>query len=129
MIFATTLPIRLVSEANAHEHYRVRSKRARAQGQAVGLVCRVPLRYALRDHGALAVTITRIAPRELDSDNLQGSGKHVRDAVASVLGIDDRDKRVTWIVKQEKGKAKEYAVRIEVAKLGEVACPTCGRAA
>lgn len=128
MIFAITLPIRLVSEANAHEHYRRRQKRAQLQGNATALACRAGLRNALAS-APLHVAIVRIAPRELDSDNLQGSGKHVRDAVASVLGIDDRDKRVTWVVRQERGKAKEYAVRIEVAKLREVACPTCGRAA
>lgn len=129
MIFTIALPIKLVSEANAHEHWRKRQKRAQVQGQVTGLACRVPLRHALRDHGPLVVGITRVAPRALDSDNLQGSGKHVRDSVAACLGIDDKDPRVTWVVRQEKGKPKEYAVRIEVSKASDVACPHCGRAA
>lgn len=54
----------------------------------------------------LVVLLTRVAPRELDSDNLQGALKHVRDGVADALGVDDRDERVTWApCDQRKGKA------------------------
>ena len=56
------------------------------------------------------VTITRLAPTSLDSDNLQGSAKHVRDAIAAWLGVDDRDPRVTWHVGQE--RQKTYGVRL-----------------
>jgi hypothetical protein len=100
----------LVSEANAHEHYRERSNRAAMQHAAVGSSLRVlaggPLAPPCR------VVITRTAARGLDTDNLQGSGKHVRDAVAKWLGVDDRDRRVEWFVAQEKGPV---AVVIEVA--------------
>ena len=37
----------------------------------------------------IVVTITRLGPRALDSDNLASSGKHVRDAIATWLGVDD----------------------------------------
>lgn len=124
MIFAVTLPIKLVSEANAHQDWRKRAKRAKAQGHVTTLACRAGLRFAMAD-APLIVTITRIAPRALDSDNLQGAGKHVRDAVAICLGIDDRDPRVEWRVRQEKGAPKSYATRIEVAKLASVVCPHC----
>lgn len=60
------------------------------------------------------VVLTRIAPRELDDDNLARSFKAVRDQVAVHLGVDDRSKLVTWRYAQEKGKPREYAVRIEV---------------
>lgn len=50
--------------------------------ESMGVCCRVVLIAALR--------------RELDSDNLQSSLKALRDAVAEWLGVDDRDKRVTW---------------------------------
>lgn len=53
-----------------------------------------------------------MAPRGLDTDNLQGSAKHVRDAVARWLGVNDRDPRVTWHVGQEHGRV--YEVRIVV---------------
>ena len=57
------------------------------------------------------VRIVRVSRSRLDTDNLQGSAKHVRDAVARWLGVDDRDPRVTWHVGQESGAT---AVRIVV---------------
>jgi hypothetical protein len=65
----------------------------------------------------LEVHLTRIAPRELDDDNLRGALKSTRDGVADALGIDDRDPRVRWGYGQERGKVREYAVRVEVARL------------
>lgn len=67
----------------------------------------------------LIVTIYRIAPRELDDDNLRGAAKAVRDSVAECLGIDDRDPRCTWNYGQIRGKVKEYAVRICIEVRGE----------
>ena len=105
-----TIPgLQLVSEANAHEHYRERSNRAATHHAVVGSTLRVlggaPPAPPCR------VVITRVSARGLDTDNLQGSAKHVRDAVAKWLGVDDRDPRVEWPVVQEKGPA---AVVIEV---------------
>lgn len=103
--------LRLVSEANAHAHYRERSARAKAQRHAVHV--------ALVDYAPplvpAVVRIVRVAPNALDTDNLTGSAKHVRDAVAEWLGIDDRDERVTWHVGQEKGDPREYAVRVLIS--------------
>lgn len=108
-----TLPIRLVSEANAHEHWRSRQRRAKAQREAAYVL----IRYAL-SHSPVAipatVTITRIAPNMLDSDNCVGSAKHVRDGIADALGVNDRDPRVTWVVRQERGRSKEYAVKVVI---------------
>ncbi len=60
----------------------------------------------------LVVTMTRVAPSSgLDSDNMVGSMKHVRDAIAGVLGIDDKDPRVEWRVNQRKGP---WSVEIHV---------------
>lgn len=104
---AFTVPVRTVSEANAHEHWRVRQKRAKVQRFYASLLTRVP------DHWDKAiVTLTRIAPRALDSDNLAGSQKHVRDGIADTLGIDDRDPRVEWRYAQRRGKPREYAVEV-----------------
>lgn len=60
------------------------------------------------------VRITRIAPRLLDSDNLEASLKYVRDGVAKALGIDDRDPRVRYVVDQRKGEPKTNLVRLEL---------------
>jgi hypothetical protein len=121
-MIAVTIPLRTVSEANSHEHWRKRQKRAKGQRDAAGLVVRSELyRQGLRDWWAAlgraaVVTLTRIAPRSLDSDNLSGSQKHVRDGVADAMFIDDRDPRVTWAYAQERGAKGQYAVRIEIRR-------------
>jgi hypothetical protein len=60
------------------------------------------------------VELTRIAPRALDDDNLRGALKAVRDGVADVLGIDDRDPRVVWDYEQAHGAPREYGVKIVI---------------
>jgi hypothetical protein len=51
------------------------------------------------------VTFTRAAPgRGLDpEENLPGSLKAVKDELAKLLGVDDRDPRLTWRYQQERG--------------------------
>ena len=113
-VTATFEGMRLVSEANAREHWQVRARRVKRQRRAVS--------GALEgveppDGHTHLVTIVRQGPRLLDSDNLAGSAKAVRDAVAEWLGVDDGpDAPVRWTVTQ--GKAKTYAcvVRIEGLK-------------
>ena len=133
MRVAVTLPIRLVSEANSHTHWRERQKRAKEQR----LAAEMSLRAAVRNMRGrlvlnpwiptiLVVTITRIAPRALDSDNAVGSAKHIRDGVADALGVNDRDPRVEWVVRQRKSdghampSVPAYAVEIVI----EAAKPT-----
>jgi len=121
MISLTIPGLRLVSEANAHEHWRHRAKRAEAQRAATLLLARTALARG-RPQLPLVVTITRLGPGKLDSDNLTGSAKHVRDGVAQALGIDDGDDRVTWVVGWR--KAKGYGVEVTIA--ARTCCPTCG---
>lgn len=122
-MISVTIPLRTVSEANRHEHWRARQKRAKGQRTVAELVVRAQGRIVTKGFGLfftdiivkpLTVTITRLSPRQLDSDNLASSQKHVRDGVADALGIDDRDPRVTWLYAQE--KAKTYGVRIEIRR-------------
>jgi hypothetical protein len=61
------------------------------------------------------VTLTRIAPRALDDDNLRGALKATRDEVAAWLLVDDRDPRVTWTYAERRGAVREYAVEVSVA--------------
>jgi hypothetical protein len=112
---AFELALRTVSEANRHEHWRVRQKRAKAHRHAawaaMSLAPKVTLERPLR------VTLTRVGPRDLDSDNLPVSMKHVRDGIADALGIDDRDPRVSWHYAQARGPSpKHYAVRVVIAE-------------
>lgn len=118
-----TLPVKLVSEANSHTHWRNRQMRAKghrstARNVLLTVFPASPMWGEVANGCSLRVTLTRIAPRSLDCDNLAGSGKHVRDGVADALGIDDRDPRVKWLYAQRKGKPNEYAchVLIEVAE-------------
>ena len=110
-----TIPLRTYSEANKREHWAVKAKRVKSQRMAVW--AKWPIvegeRYRTRDK-SFTVYLTRIAPRELDGDNLQRSFKALRDEVAKQLGVDDRDKRICWEYHQCKGKPKQYGVEIEI---------------
>lgn len=114
------VPIRTVSESNARGHWSRRAKRTRDARGLVKLVlgARVssaPLRFP--SPMLLAVVLTRIAPRALDGhDNLRAALKGCVDGVADWLGIDDRDPRVEWRYAQQRGAARQYAVRVEVLR-------------
>lgn len=115
MTVTVTLPIRTESEANLREHWAPKSRRARDQRGTARIILRQP-QYAelFRHHGKFEITMTRIGVRTLDPDNLANSFKHVQDGIADALGIDDGSSRITWEYAQEKGKPKEYSVRIEI---------------
>jgi hypothetical protein len=109
-----TLPVKIESSLNLREHWRVRANRNTSHRAAAFFVLKA-LGIGVGDRPtACTITLTRIAPRELDDDNLAGGCKSVRDGVADWLGIDDGDKRLTWVYRQEKGAPKHYACRIEV---------------
>ena len=108
------LPLHTVSTLNAREHWSKRARRA-AEHRAVARMV-----LAARVRGLqlpVQVTLIRVAPRELDLDNLQGSLKSVRDGIADALGVDDRTPLVTWVYQQERGEPREYGVRVEVEKV------------
>lgn len=115
-LIAAKFPARLVSEANEREHWRVRKKRAKAHRaeakRALGTDIKGPPPPYL-------ITITRIGPKTLDTDNLAGSAKHVRDGVADWLGIDDGDPRLTWKYAQRSAGPGVYACEITI----ESECP------
>ena len=106
---AFSMPIRLVSLANVREHWAKRASRAKLQRSHVKFFCP---QFDL----PCVVTITRVAPRKLDDDNLVSSAKNLRDGIADKLGIDDRDERVAWRYEQRKGKPREYAVDVLIER-------------
>jgi hypothetical protein len=78
-----------------------------------------------RKHGKprtpCTVVLKRCAPsRGLDDDNLTGSLKAVRDAVAEWLGVDDRD-RATVRYQYEDQRTKGWAVVISFHERPEAA--------
>lgn len=122
--------LRLLSEANRRDHHYVKAKRVKMQRTAArsafvrmtgagpsGIVSG-HIRWRGWEHlgkpEGLAITITRIAPRKLDSDNLAGSAKAVRDGIADWLGLDDGDERLDWQYAQRKGESGEYGVEVQV---------------
>jgi hypothetical protein len=106
-VWTGTFPIRMDSMLNLRLHWASKHKKVKALRDAAIVVPRgLPL--------PCRVIITRIAPRELDGDNLQGAAKGLRDGIADRLGVDDRDPRVSWLYAQERGKPREYAVRISI---------------
>lgn len=114
-VFRRIEGMRLVSGMNAHEMPFVRSNRVKEERsrvwKALGL-CPNSHRFPL------VVTITRISPGWLDSDNLVSSAKTVRDMIAHWLGVDDgnaeRRGLVRWVVEQRKAGAGAYHVEIHI---------------
>lgn len=107
------IPVRTVSEANTHEHWRRRNDRASQQRSiTAAMLTTVTERPAL----PCTLRLTRLtsATKLMDSDNAIGSMKHVRDSVAEWLGVDDGPSGpVTWDYGPQE-RAKYYAVRVEV---------------
>lgn len=104
-----SLPLRTRSTLNTREHWSQRAKRAQAERALI----RMRLAGVRGWPPALPVnvTLTRVGPRELDDDNLQGACKATRDGVADALGVDDGSEDVQWLYAQEKGA---YEVRVKV---------------
>jgi hypothetical protein len=107
------IPIRIESTLNKREHWAMRSRRASKHREHTVWA----LKAAKMPDACLpkVVKLIRIAPRSLDTDNLAGGLKSVRDGVADWLHINDNDPRVSWQYGQRKGKPKQYAVEIEFA--------------
>jgi hypothetical protein len=99
--------LRLDVTANSRLHWAAKAKRVKRQRAIVGLM----LRGLSRPPLPCVVTITRRSPGTLDDDNAVSSAKATRDAVAAWLGLDDRDPRVTWEVRQERAP---WGVRVSV---------------
>ena len=107
-------PIRLVSELNTREHWTARHRRNKCQQRDTGTLIRSnPDWYKLLTiPPPYRVTLTRIGGRTLDPGNIEGCFKHVQDAVAAFLNVDDGDvERVSWSYQQEKGPV---GLRIEI---------------
>ena len=106
------MPLKIESTLNKREHWSQRAKRAKLHRTVAYQV----MKSALPDGATMpcVVRLIRIAPRELDDDNLAGGCKALRDGIADWFGIDDRDPRVRWQYAQAKGKPRQYAVGVEI---------------
>lgn len=109
------IPLRTGLGLNSREHWRVRQRRVKAERMLTSLAART---HRLPDCrlGLVVVTLVRLSPgtRPMDSDNLPGAMKALRDQLAAEMLIDDADPRVEWRYGQE--RAKKHAVRVEMAQ-------------
>lgn len=111
-VICALLPLRIVSTANLREHWTAKGRRNSTH--------RMTARVALRQHqvptsGPLTITLTRIAPRKLDSDNLAIAFKACRDGIADWLGVDDGHESLTWLYEQRKGNPGQYAAEVAIS--------------
>lgn len=109
------IPMRLMSEANTHQHWRKKYERTKRQQKAVKLMW-----LAQRPSIGLPckVVLIRKGPRELDFSNLVYAFKGVQDSVADLIipGLapgqaDGPNRGIEWGYAQEKGL---YGIRIEI---------------
>lgn len=111
LYFVRVVSMKLPSVANLREHWGTRKRRVKAQRTATAMALlsaqtsdRIwQVRARLKRGEKLHVKLLRIAPRFLDTDNLAGALKAVRDEVAKQLGVSDSpDSPVTFGVGQTK---------------------------
>ena len=103
----------LPSRANERLHWSKRRKVSSAQRlEAYALTLAPLMRRPLRL--PVAVTLTRVSPRLLDEDNLQGAFKSVRDGIADAFKVDDSPgSPISWQYAQRKGSPARAEIEIE----------------
>lgn len=122
------LPMRTGRGLNDRLHPRTKAKRTAKERKAVGQMAlvalsprdwpRTKLRALLVDH-RFVVLLIRCTPSHvpLDDDNLRGSLKATRDAIADRLGVDDGDRRCIRFEYTQRTSVPwgvEFSVRLEV---------------
>ncbi len=93
------LPIPTVSLLNSREHWSKKARRASDQRYTTRLYLKnnhPEFPFTINESSKIIVKITRIGKRKLDSDNLAGSQKHIRDGIADYIGIDDGSSQFDW---------------------------------
>ena len=105
------LPLRTVSESNRREHWARKAGRVSLHRGTARLFARS---YCADIGVPIIVQMARVAPRELDDDNLRGALKAIRDGIADAFGVKDNDPRIEWRYAQQRGKPKAYAVHVTI---------------
>jgi len=94
-------------------HWRVRAARVKRERE---MGVRLVRMYKKHPAPPWILTITRVAPRALDDDNLAYACKAIRDGIAEALGFrNDADWQLVWRYAQRKGKPREYAIELVIA--------------
>ena len=111
-----SMQIKTVSEMNVRCHWSVRYRRLRDHRRAAKIHFLNSVDLALLKF-PVQINLVRIGRRSLDTDNLAGSFKGIRDGLADAMRMDDADQRVSWKYSQEKGTPQ--SVRVEVTPMIE----------
>lgn len=106
-------PIKVISEANSRNHWAQRKRRFDGQRIEIAYYWKQSLK-GRRVSLPCTVRLTRIGPKALDSDNLAGAFKAVRDQIAQEIGIDDGAAQIKFEYAQEAIGTRRYGVRVEV---------------
>jgi hypothetical protein len=102
------VPIRTGRGLNSREYFYARAKRVKKEREAVRWLLNGLQKPAL----PCVVVLTRHSPSNgLDSDNLQGALKAIRDEVADWLGVDDKNTELVRYGYEQ--KRAEWGVLIE----------------
>lgn len=109
-----TILAKTVSEANQREHWARRHKRLSGHKRLAMAMTLESLRGQRITSDSIVVTLTRRGARKLDTDNLAGSQKGIRDGIAKALRIDDGSDVLTWVYKQEPKGSGDYRVDVDV---------------
>ena len=113
------IPMHLKSAANLREHWAVKAKRNRAQEG--GVVAHLT-QHDLPSYLPCRISLTRVAQRPLDYDNLCYAFKHIVDRLGMMIkpgtkrGRADADPNIRIDYKQAKGEKGEYAIIIEICR-------------
>lgn len=87
------------------EHWAVKAKRAQRQRMEAYYECRTKFGLlTIPPTAIIEVHLGRLGKRMLDSDNLAGAFKAVRDGIADYLKINDGDPRISWHYEQALSK-------------------------
>src|SRR5208282_1363947 len=113
------IPIKIASEANNNDHWRLKSKRHKIQKAIV----RSYMKTIVTPPLPCKIILKCIAPRKFDFDNLCISFKWILDQLCDILipglapGRADADSRIQVEYLQEKSGCEEYAIEIEFIAL------------
>lgn len=108
-----SIPLRTGPGMNIREHHYERSRRVKRERIATAWAFQAAP-HLQRPALPVLVTLTRCGPsRGLDDDNLAGSLKGVRDAVAEWLLVDDADPAIRFAYTQRREKAWTVQVALQ----------------
>lgn len=103
--FEFSMELKIKSEANSMtEHWAKKAQRVKLQRSMAASAASKARLHGFVNASPRLIVLTRLAPRLLDTDNLQRAFKAVRDGVADGFRLKDDGAKsgVTWLVDQRK---------------------------